>query len=72
MGALHEVAVGCEGKGKKEKTILRILEGDTVPIPDSDAAIRLIKYAPPGPQCGRRDPDCLIQTQIANPVRSGS
>ena len=45
-GALHEVAVGLQWKGKKEKTILRILEGDTVPIPDSDAAIRLIKYAP--------------------------
>jgi cytochrome c biogenesis protein len=40
------VAIGAQRKDKKEKTLLRILEGDTVPIPNSDAAIRLLRYAP--------------------------
>ena len=45
-GALQEIAIGVERKSNQEKTVLKVLEGDTVPIPDTNAAIRVLKYMP--------------------------
>ena len=45
-GALHEVTLGVSQKERNEKTLLRLLEGDTIRIPNSNALIRLLKYAP--------------------------
>jgi cytochrome c biogenesis protein len=45
-GAFHEVTLGVIQKERKEKTLLTLLEGDTIRIPNSNALIRLLKYAP--------------------------
>ena len=45
-GALQEIAIGVEWKSNQEKTVLNAFEGDTVPIPDSNATIRVLKYTP--------------------------
>lgn len=45
-GAIHEVTIGVQGKDKKEKTFLKALQGTTIPIPNSNAVVRLLKYAP--------------------------
>ena len=45
-GALQEIAIGVERKSNQEKAVLNALEGDTVPIPNSNAAIRILKYTP--------------------------
>jgi cytochrome c biogenesis protein len=45
-GALQDIALGVQWKDKKEKTLLKTLEGETVSIPNSNARIRLLKYAP--------------------------
>jgi cytochrome c biogenesis protein len=45
-GALHDVTLGIQWKGKKEKTLLKILEGETVPIPNTDSFIQLLRYVP--------------------------
>ncbi|MEW6374309.1 MAG: cytochrome c biogenesis protein ResB [Thermodesulfobacteriota bacterium] len=46
-GALHEVTLGIQWKNKpKEKTLLKTSEGGTVPIPNSMAFLRVLKYAP--------------------------
>jgi cytochrome c biogenesis protein len=45
-GAIHNVSLGIERKDKKEKTILRMDEGETVSIPNSNAQIRLLRYVP--------------------------
>ncbi len=44
-GSLQEVTVGIQ-RDRREKTFLKILEGETVPVPDSDAFIRLVRYLP--------------------------
>jgi cytochrome c biogenesis protein len=44
-GALHNVTLGIQWKGQKEKMLARIYEGDTVSIPNSDIQIRVLKYA---------------------------
>jgi cytochrome c biogenesis protein len=38
--------LGVLRKDKNEKTLLKLFEGDTIRIPDSNALIRLVKYAP--------------------------
>jgi cytochrome c biogenesis protein len=43
-GAIHDISLGVQGRDKKEKTVLKILEGETVPIPNSDAQIRVLRY----------------------------
>jgi cytochrome c biogenesis protein len=43
-GAIHDVSLGVQRKDKKEKTILKILEGETVPVPNSNAQVRLLRY----------------------------
>jgi cytochrome c biogenesis protein len=45
-GAIHHISLGVQGKDKKEKTILRMDEGETVPIPNSNVQIRLLRYVP--------------------------
>jgi cytochrome c biogenesis protein len=45
-GALQEIAIGVEWKSNQEKAVLNALEGDTVPIPNSNATIRVLKYTP--------------------------
>jgi cytochrome c biogenesis protein len=44
-GALHEVALGVQFKGEKDKEIVRAFEGDTVQIPKSNFQIRILRYA---------------------------
>jgi cytochrome c biogenesis protein len=43
-GSLHDITLGVQRKDKKEKELLKALEGETVSIPNSDARIRLLKY----------------------------
>ncbi len=44
-GAIHDVALGIQWKGKKEKTSFKVLEGTTVPVPNTNNIIRVLKYA---------------------------
>jgi len=44
-GAIHNVSLGVQRKNKKQKTVIRLMEGETAPIPDSNAAIRILRYA---------------------------
>ena len=45
-GALHDVTLGIQWKNKKEKELLKTLEGETVSIPNSDSRIQLLRYVP--------------------------
>jgi len=45
-GAIHHVSLGVQLQGKKEKTLLRLTEGETIPIPNSNTQIRLLRYVP--------------------------
>ncbi|OGP76916.1 MAG: hypothetical protein A2W09_02500 [Deltaproteobacteria bacterium RBG_16_50_11] len=51
-GALHQVSLGVQQKNKKEKIQLSLHEGETAPIPNSDAQIRLLRYVPQLPTFG--------------------
>lgn len=42
-GAIHDVTLGMKWVGKREKTLFKVLEGDTVPIPNSNNFIRVLK-----------------------------
>ena len=44
-GAIHDVALGIQWKGKKERTVFRVMEGDTNPVPNTNNFIRVLKYA---------------------------
>ena len=44
-GAIHDVTLGIQWKGKKEKTSFKVLEGNTVPIPNTNDSIRVLQYA---------------------------
>jgi cytochrome c biogenesis protein len=44
-GAIHDVTLGIQWKGKKEKASIKVLEGDTVPVPNTHDLIRVLKYA---------------------------
>ncbi len=43
-GALHDVTLGVQWKGRKEKTLLKMSEGETAPIPSSSVMIRVLNY----------------------------
>ena len=43
-GAIHDISLGVQKKDQREKTILKMLEGETVAIPNSNAQIRLLRY----------------------------
>jgi len=45
-GSLQEATVGIQSKSKKEKILLKIHEGETLPIPTSNAFIRMVRYLP--------------------------
>jgi len=45
-GTLHDVTLGIQWKNKKEKQLLKTLEGEMVSIPNSDSRIQLLKYVP--------------------------
>ena len=45
-GTLNDVTIGVQWKGKKEKSTLEAQEGATIPIPNSNALIRILKYVP--------------------------
>jgi cytochrome c biogenesis protein len=45
-GALNDVTLGIQWKEKKEKSLLKVLEGETVPIPNSNSFLRVLKYSP--------------------------
>jgi cytochrome c biogenesis protein len=45
-GTLHDVTLGIQWENKKEKQLLKTLEGETVSIPNSDSRIQLLKYVP--------------------------
>ncbi len=45
-GAIHDVTLGIQWKGKKEKTTFNVLEGNTVPVPNTRDSIRVLQYAP--------------------------
>jgi len=44
-GAIHDVTIGIQQKGGKEKTSFKVLEGNTVPIPNTPDSIRVLQYA---------------------------
>ncbi len=43
-GAIHDVNLGIQWKGKKEKASFKVLEGNTVPVPNTNYLLRLLKY----------------------------
>ncbi len=45
-GSIQEATIGIQWRDKKEKTVLRVTPGETVPIPNSDASIRMLQYLP--------------------------
>ena len=45
-GTLRDVTLGIQWKNKKEKQLLKALEGETVSIPNSDIRIQLLRYVP--------------------------
>ena len=42
-GAIHDVTLGIQWVGKKEKTVFKVLEGTTVPVPNSNNFLRVLK-----------------------------
>jgi cytochrome c biogenesis protein len=45
-GSHQAATIGVQSKGKKEKVLLKITEGETVPIPNSNAGLRMVRYVP--------------------------
>jgi cytochrome c biogenesis protein len=45
-GAIHDISLGVQRKDKREKTVLKLTEGETAPLPNSDTLIRILRYAP--------------------------
>lgn len=45
-GTINEITMGVEWGDKKGRTILRGLEGDTLPIPNTNAMVRILRYVP--------------------------
>ncbi len=43
-GAIHDVTLGIQWRGKKEKTSFKVLEGNTVPVPNTRDSIRILQY----------------------------
>jgi cytochrome c biogenesis protein len=43
-GAIHDISLGIQRKNEKKKTILKMFEGETIPIPNSNIQIRLLRY----------------------------
>jgi cytochrome c biogenesis protein len=45
-GTLNDVTIGVQWKGKKEKSTFEAQEGATIPVPNSNVSIRLLRYVP--------------------------
>ena len=45
-GAIHDISLGVQRKDKREKLVLKLMEGETTHLPNSNAHIRILKYAP--------------------------
>ena len=44
-GAIHDLTLGVQWKGQREKGLLKLSEGETARIPNSPFSLRLLKYA---------------------------
>ena len=44
-GAIHDLTLGVQWKGQKEKALFKVSEGGTVLVPNSSFSIRVLKYA---------------------------
>ncbi|OGP96026.1 MAG: hypothetical protein A2157_01410 [Deltaproteobacteria bacterium RBG_16_47_11] len=44
-GAIHDLAIGVQWKNKKETALLKVSEGGTIPIPNTPASLRVLKYS---------------------------
>jgi cytochrome c biogenesis protein len=44
-GAIHDLAIGVQWKNRKEKTLLKVSEGGTVSIPNSQAVLQVLEYS---------------------------
>ena len=44
-GAIHDLAIGVQWRNRKERTLLKVSEGGTVPIPNSEAVLRVLQYS---------------------------
>jgi cytochrome c biogenesis protein len=44
-GAIHNVTLGVQRKDRREKTVIKLMEGETAPIPNSNTSIRILRYA---------------------------
>jgi cytochrome c biogenesis protein len=42
-GAFHDITLGIQWVGKKEKTVFKVLEGTTIPVPNSNNFLRVLK-----------------------------
>jgi cytochrome c biogenesis protein len=45
-GTAHNATLGIQWRNKKEKEVFKTPEGVTVPVPNSNISIRVLKYAP--------------------------
>jgi cytochrome c biogenesis protein len=43
-GSIHDISLGVQRKNGKEKTVLKMFEGETIPIPNSNTQVRLLRY----------------------------
>jgi len=45
-GSIEEATLGIQWKGGKEKTLFRVVEGETTPVPDSNVYVRMVRRLP--------------------------
>lgn len=45
-GSIPDLTIGIQWQNKKERTLLKALEGETVPIPNSQTLLRILRFAP--------------------------
>ncbi len=45
-GTIPDLTIGVQWENKKERALLKALEGETVPIPNSQTLLRVLRYAP--------------------------
>ncbi len=44
-GTIHDLAIAVQRKDRKEKVLVKVTEGETVPIPNSTALLRVLRYS---------------------------
>ena len=45
-GSIQEATLGIQWKDRKEKTLFKVVEGESVPVPNSNALVRMVRYLP--------------------------